>query len=155
MKQIRLKVKGQKLKSYLHKVLILTFSFLLSTCLYSQDVNQLVTEGNKLIKEKKYDEAVKVLLAAKKTDEKSPLPDTALGMLYLQKDSLWEAEAFLKSAEKIAPELCGVQFTLALLYEKKGENENAANYWNRLIENPDFKDKDIAKKHLHFLGGEK
>ncbi|MFA5779425.1 MAG: hypothetical protein WC947_04760 [Elusimicrobiota bacterium] len=127
--------------------------FPLSHFLFSQDVNQLVAEGNKLIKEKKYDEAVKVLFEAKKLDEKSPLPDISLGMMFLQKNSLWEAETHLKSAEKLSPELNGVQYTLALLYEKKGEKENAVNYWNKLAKNPDFK--EIAKRHLLFLGGEK
>ena len=128
-------------------------TFPLSQFLFSQDINQLVSEGNKLIKEKKYDEAIKVLLEAKKSDDKSPLPDVALGMMFLRRDSLWEAETHLKSAEKLDPELCGIQYTLALLYEKKGENEKAILYWNKLVKNPDFKDKDIAKRHLRFLGG--
>jgi Tfp pilus assembly protein PilF len=81
------------------------------------------------------------------------LPDVALGMMFLQKNSLWEAETHLKSAEKLDPELGGIQYTLALIYEKKGEKENAINYWNKLTKNPDFK--NIAKKHLQFLGGEK
>jgi tetratricopeptide (TPR) repeat protein len=128
-------------------------TFPLSHFLFSQDINQLVAEGNKLIKEKKYDEAVKVLLEAKKSDDKSPLPDVALGMMFLQKNSLWEAETHLKSAEKLDTELCGIQYTIALLYEKKGEQENAINYWNKLVKNPDFK--EIAKRHLRFLGGGK
>lgn len=144
---------GLKIKNYGLWFFLSTFYLLPSTRLYSQDVNQLVAEGNKLIKEKKYDEAVKMLLEAKKSDDKSPLPDVALGMMFLQKNSLWEAEAHLKSAEKLDPELCGIQYTLALLYEKKGEKENAVNYWNKLIKNSDFK--NIAKKHLQFLGGEK
>ena len=151
VKVTRLKVKS--LKCLL--VFLSTFYFLPSVRLHSQDVNQLVSEGNKLIKEKKYDEAVKVLLEAKKIDEKSPLPDVAFGMMFLRKNSLQEAEMHLKAAEKIAPELCGVQFTLALLYEKKDEKENAINYWSKLLRNPDFRDKDIAKKHLRFLGDEK
>lgn len=143
-------------KRILRLVLLSHFlTFPLSHFLFSQDVNQLVAEGNKLIKEKKYDAAIKVLLEAKKLDDKSPLPDVAIGMMFLQKNSLWEAETHLKSAEKLDPELCGIQYTLALLYEKKGEKENAINYWNKLIKNPDFKDKDIAKRHLRFLGGGK
>ena len=117
-----------KMKNYGLLFLIFNFTFLISNCLYSQDVNQLVSEGNKLIKEKKYDEAVKILFEAKKLDEKSPLPDISLGMMFLQKNSLWEAETHLKSAEKLDPELCGIQYTIALLYEKKGDKENAIKY---------------------------
>ena len=134
-------------------LLFYTLHFTLYTLLNAQDVNQLVSEGNKLIKEKKYDAAVKVLLEAKKSDEKSPLPDIALGMMFLQKNSLWEAETHLKAAEKLDPELYGIQYTLALLYEKKEEKEKAILYWNKLNKNPDFK--NIAKKHLQFLGGGK
>ncbi|PIU84154.1 MAG: hypothetical protein COS68_00275 [Elusimicrobia bacterium CG06_land_8_20_14_3_00_38_11] len=142
-----------KMKNYGLLFLIFNFTFLISNCLYSQDVNQLVSEGNKLIKEKKYDEAVKILFEAKKLDEKSPLPDISLGMMFLQKNSLWEAETHLKSAEKLDPELCGIQYTIALLYEKKGDKENAVKYWNKLAKNSDFK--ETAKRHLLFLGGEK
>ena len=39
------------------------------------------------------------------------------------------------------------------IFQKMGEEENAVNYWNKLAKNPDFK--DIAKKHLQFLGGER
>ncbi|MDO8734269.1 MAG: hypothetical protein Q7K21_03825 [Elusimicrobiota bacterium] len=142
-----------KMKNYGLLFLIFNFTFLISNCLYSQDINQLVAEGNKLIKEKKYDAAVKVLFEAKKLDEKSSLPDISLGIMFLQKNSLWEAETHLKAAEKLSPEFSGVQYTLALLYEKNGEKENAVNYWKKLAKNPDFK--EIAKRHLLFLGGEK
>src|SRR3989339_634750 len=135
IKNIKLKIKNCGLWFFLSTFYLLPF-----TRLYAQDVNQLVAEGNKLIKEKKYDEAVKVLFEAKKSDEKSPLPDISLGMMFLQKNSLWEAETHLKSAEKLAPELGGIQYTMALLYEKMGEEENAVNYWNKLAKNPDFKD---------------
>ncbi|MBI5573428.1 MAG: hypothetical protein HY919_02585 [Elusimicrobia bacterium] len=148
VKSKRLKVKS----CWIFFLLTYSLTHLLTFC-YSQDVNQLVVESNKLIKEKKYDEAIKMLLEAKKLDDKSPLPDVALGMMFLRRDSLWEAETHLKSAEKLDPELCGIQYTLALLYEKNGEKENAINYWNKLSKNPDFK--NIAKKHLQFLGGEK
>ncbi|OQW98655.1 MAG: hypothetical protein BWK68_00310 [Elusimicrobia bacterium A5] len=144
IKNVKLKIKNCGI------ILLLTCSL---TFCYSQDINQLVAESNKLIKEKKYDDAVKILLEAKKSDEKSPLPDVALGMMFLQKNSLWEAETHLKAAEKLDPELSGVQYTLALIYEKKGENEKAILYWNKLSKNPDFK--NIAKKHLQFLGGGK
>ncbi|MEW6556628.1 MAG: hypothetical protein AB1349_04645 [Elusimicrobiota bacterium] len=144
--------------------LLYTFYFTLYTLLNAQDVNQLVAEGNKLIKEKKYDEAVKILLEAKKLDEKSPLPDVALGMMFLQKNSLWEAEAHLKAAEEYLikeakknkqedKSLPAIQYTLAVLYEKKDEKENAILYWTKLVKNSDFK--EIAKKHIQFLGGAK
>lgn len=156
---MQVKSKRLKVKSWWLILLSHFLTFSLSYCLYCQDVNQLVAEGNKLIKEKKYDEAVKILLEAKKNDEKSPLPDVALGMMFLQKGSLWEAETHLREAEKYLlketkkddKSLPAVQYTLAILYEKKGEKENAINYWNKLAKNPDFK--DIAKKHLQFLGG--
>ncbi|HAX61291.1 MAG TPA: hypothetical protein DCX95_01850 [Elusimicrobia bacterium] len=151
MRQV--KSKKLKVKSYwIFFLLAYSLTHLLTFC-YSQDVNQLVAEGNKLIKEKKYDEAIKILLEAKKSDDKSPLPDVALGMMFLHRDSLWEAETHLKSAEKLDPELCGIQYTLALLYEKKGEKEKAILYWNKLVKNSDFK--EVAKKHLQFLGGGK
>lgn len=134
-------------------LLLYTLHFTLYTLLHSQNINQMVAEGNKLIKEGKYDEAVKVLLQAKKTDEKSPLPDVALGMMFLQKNSLWEAETHLKAAEELDPELAAVRYTLALLYEKKGEKEKAIGYWNKLLNKSDFG--KIAEKHLQFLGGGK
>ncbi|PKM92903.1 MAG: hypothetical protein CVU80_00905 [Elusimicrobia bacterium HGW-Elusimicrobia-4] len=152
MKQRKLQITDYRLQIVLLGI-ICNLQFAICNYVYSQDVNQLVAESNKLIKEKKYDEAVKMLLEAKKSDDKSPLPDVALGMMFLRRDSLWEAETHLKSAEKLDPELCGIQYTLALLYEKKGEKENAVNYWNKLVKNPDFK--EIAKRHLLFLGGEK
>ncbi|MDD5687034.1 MAG: hypothetical protein PHE88_04270 [Elusimicrobia bacterium] len=136
------------------KLFICFFTFLLfSTFCHSQDgdISQLLADGRKLIKEQKYEEAVKVLLEAKKLDEQSPLPDIALGMMFLQKGSLWEAEIHLKSAERINPEIPALQYTLALLCEKKGEKDNAIQHWNKLLK--DSKLKDIAKKHIQFLGG--
>lgn len=127
--------------------------FLFAAYLHCQDVEYLLAEGKKFIKEKKYDEASKVLMQAKSADEKSPRPDLLLGIMFLKKDSLWEAETHLKAAEKLNPDLAPAQYMLALLYEKKAENEKAILYWNKLSKNPNFK--DMAKKHLQFLGGEK
>jgi tetratricopeptide (TPR) repeat protein len=138
------------------KLFICFFAFLFfSTFCFpkNEDISQLLSDGRKLIKEQKYEEAVKVLLEAKKLDEQSPLPDIVLGMMFLQKGSLWEAEIHLKSAERINPEISALQYTLALLCEKKGEKDNAIQYWNKLLK--DSKLKDVAKKHLQFLGGVK
>lgn len=150
-----MKIKNQKSNIKNYRLILFCISALLCFCAlsYSQDINQMVAEGNRLIKEGKYDEAAKVLLQAKKADEKSPLPDVALGMMFLQKNSLWEAETHLKAAEELDPELAAVQYTLALLYEKKGEKETAIDYWNKLLNKPDFE--TIARKHLQFLGGVK
>ncbi|OGS45761.1 MAG: hypothetical protein A2539_07960 [Elusimicrobia bacterium RIFOXYD2_FULL_34_15] len=143
-----------KLENKIRRNIYLIFFSILCFCqfphfIYSQDISKQISEGNKLIKEKKYDEALKVLTEAKNLDDKSPLPDISLGMLFLIKDDLIEAEKYLKSAELKNPDLDAVRYTLALLYEKKGDRTNSIEYWNKLLKNSNFK--NTAKKHIQYL----
>ena len=131
----------------------------LAPCVFCQDrpvnndVNSLVKEGHRLAKDHKYNEAIQMFAKAKAADPKSALPDTALGMMFLKMGEYAEAERYLDSAEALEPDLAPVQYTLALLYEKQGKNQDAVNYWTKLLNNSQFK--DAAKKHLEFLGVKK
>ncbi|HAM38189.1 MAG: hypothetical protein A2474_01380 [Elusimicrobia bacterium RIFOXYC2_FULL_34_12] len=141
---------SQKLRIINCIILFFVFIFcFFSHSAYSQDISEKVSEGNRLIKEKKYEEALKVLLDARGLDVKSPHPDTSLGILFLMKDDLAEAEKYFKSAEQKNPELVAVKYLLALLYEKKGDKENSVKYWSMLLKNTDFR--DTAKKHIKYL----
>jgi tetratricopeptide (TPR) repeat protein len=149
------KVKGERLKAKI-KVALICFCaisfFSVSTC-YCEDVQEMVAEGNKLVKEKKYDDALKIFVAARKVDPKSPLPNVALGIMFVQMGEVRDAEAYLKSAEEQAPELVAVHYTLALLYEKDRRPDEAAVYWRKLLNDPDLG--DTAKRHMDFLGVKK
>jgi len=114
------------------------------------DVYSLVAQGRRLAKEHKYDEAIKIFSQAKNVDPRSALPDTGIGMMFLKMGEYSEAEKYLTAAESLDPNIVPVQYTLAMLYEKLGRSGDAIKYWNKLYNNPEFK--ESAKKHLKFLG---
>ncbi|OQA91154.1 MAG: Tetratricopeptide repeat protein [Elusimicrobia bacterium ADurb.Bin231] len=119
-------------------------------CADDGDVSSMISEGHKLVKQQRYQEATQIFAAARRKYPGSPLPDAALGAMFLKMREYSEAEIYLKQAESRDPNLIPVQFTLALLYEKLGNKNMAIQYWNKLKDKEEFKEK--AKRHLKYIG---
>jgi len=99
-----------------------------------EKINQLVNEGDKLIKGKEYKEALLKYQEAVKLNDENPIPHYKVGVAsYFLKDYDQAIESY-KKAIRLEPEFVKALNNLALIYDKQGEDTQAMMLYKKALE---------------------
>ncbi|OGS19627.1 MAG: hypothetical protein A3J83_04865 [Elusimicrobia bacterium RIFOXYA2_FULL_40_6] len=104
-----------------------------------------IEKAKNFINQGKYEEAIQLLQALPDSNEKK----LSLAFAYLQTEKYDLAQECLLQLIKINPDSLAARYSLAMLYERKKENSEAINQWEKVLLLAHKKElKHLASKHI-------
>jgi tetratricopeptide (TPR) repeat protein len=110
----------------------------------SHDAEAMYNEALSLHKDGKTDDAIQVIRQASNIDPMSPKISFLLANLYFEKKLIYQAIAEYERTIALAPEFFAALKTLAVLYQRLGFVNKAAEMWERALKS--CRDTDMREK---------
>ncbi|OGF49045.1 MAG: hypothetical protein A2044_01525 [Candidatus Firestonebacteria bacterium GWA2_43_8] len=136
---------------------ILLVLLMLSALFYAEDkekARETFKQGVELANKGRYDEAIVMLKLVLEYGSLNADAHLNIAVAYANKKQYDEAITEGEMAAKAQPDSISTQYLLAMLYEKKNNNEKALAAWQKvLLLGPRETMKELAEKHVKKLKG--
>jgi len=136
------------MRNFIFILLFFSFSIAFAQESKSPEAGNAYNNGNNLVKQKKYSEAIRLYQTAVKEDPNFPNAYYMMGICYRKLDDFDNAKTALKKAIELDPKFVMAYEALGNLYSTTGEQELAINSYNAVITSID----DKADKSYFGLG---
>lgn len=108
-----------------------------------------------LLNEGKTDEAIAIVKEQLKNNPDVSDNYLAMGIIELEQNNYPQAQEYLKKALKIDRKIIAAHYMLAMIYEKEGDTQKAADKWQKILKySKDETLRALADKHIKQLKGE-